>query len=118
MLLQLLEQAINKRFRIPKKLIIHTDRGTPFSSKTYNNFSKKYEEYFIPSMARENTPTDNCVAERFLRTLKEHKIHETTIEEKFTNAIAINPNFSSYRAGVFSRRRTTESLFPSRKESW
>lgn len=76
MLLQLLEQAINKRFRIPKKLIIHTDR----SSKTYNNFSKKYQEYFIPSMARENTPTDNCVAERFLRTLKEHKIHETTIE--------------------------------------
>lgn len=95
-----LEKSINQRFRIPgkKKLIIHTDRGTQFSSKAYNTFTKKYNEYFSPSMARENTPTDNSVAERFIRTFKEHKIHNTTIEEKLSNSIAIEPNFRSYRA--------------------
>ena len=81
-----------------RKLIIHSDRGTQFSSKTYNNFTKKYEKYFVPSMARENTPTDNSVAERFMRTFKQHKIYNTTIEEKLSNSIAIDPNFRSYRA--------------------
>ena len=49
-------------------------------------------------MARENTPTDNSVAERFMRTFKQHKIYNTTIEEKLSNSIAIDPNFRSYRA--------------------
>merc|ERR1711907_428990 len=62
------------------------------------NFTKKYEKYFVPSMARENTPTDNSVAERFMRTFKQHKIYNTTIEEKLSNSIAIDPNFRSYRA--------------------
>lgn len=36
-----LQQAINKRFRVPpvKKLIIHSDRGTEFTSRVYNNFT-------------------------------------------------------------------------------
>lgn len=95
-----LERSINQRFKIPgeKKLIIHTDRGTQFSSKAYNTFTKEYKEYFVPSMARENTPTDNSVAERFMRTFKEHRIYDTTIEEKLSNSIAIEPNFRSYRA--------------------
>ena len=79
-----LERAINQRLKTSdkRKLIIHTDRGTQFSSKAYNRFTKKYEKYFVPSMARENTPTDNSVAERFIRIFKEHKIHNTTIEIK------------------------------------
>ena len=51
-------------------------------------------------MARENTPTDNSVAERFIRTFKEHKIYNATIEEKLSNSIAIDPNFRSYRANL------------------
>ena len=99
-IIRTLEKSINQRFTIPgdRKLIIHTDRGTQFSSKAYNTFTKKYNEYFIPSMSRENTPTDNSVAERFIRTFKEHKIHNLTIEEKLFNSTAIDPNFKSYRA--------------------
>lgn len=81
-----------------RKLIIHSNTGTQFSSKTDNNFTKKYEKYFVPSTARENTPTDNSVAERFMRTFKQHKIYNTSIEEKLSNSIAIDPNFRSYRA--------------------
>lgn len=94
-----LERSINQRLKISdkKKLIIHTDRSTKFSSKSYNTFTKKYKEYFIPSMAKENTPTDNPVAERFRRTFKNHKIYNTTIEEELANSIAIEPNFRCYR---------------------
>ena len=53
------ERSINQRLKISdkKKLIIHTDIGRQFSSKLYNMFTKKYKEYFISSMVRENTPT-------------------------------------------------------------
>ena len=95
-----LEKSIKERINpIGKnKLIIHTDRGTQFSSKAYNTFVTKYREYFCPSMAREITPTDNSIAERFMRTFKEHKIHETTMEEKLSNSILIEHNFRSYRS--------------------
>ena len=32
-----------------------------------------------------------------MRTFKNHKIYGTTIEEKLSNSIAIEPNFRSYR---------------------
>ena len=95
-----LEKALKLRAtpKSTKKLIIHTDRGTQFSSKKYNQFTKMYEEYFCPSMTRLNTPTDNAVAERFVRTFKEHRINGTTIEEKLSDYLAVEPNFNSYRA--------------------
>lgn len=95
-----LEKAINRRCNKSSKLklIIHTDRGTQFSSKSYNNFVKKFNDIFIPSMTRENTPTDNSVAERYMRTFKEHKLDGVTIEEKLSSAAALNPKFNSYRS--------------------
>lgn len=111
-----LKKAINEKFKVPplKKLIIHTDRGTQFSSSAYHNFTKSYEEYFIPSMGRENTPTDNPVAERFMRTFKEHKIHDMTIEESISNDIATIPGFSSYRAH-FNKYIKSLNSTPNRK---
>ena len=43
-------------------------------------------------MAQQNTPTDNAVAERFMRTFKEHRIYNTTIEEEISNSLAISSN--------------------------
>lgn len=96
-----LESAILKEFKKPpeQRLIIHTDRGTQFSSKTYKNFTNKYDEYFIPSMSRFNTPTDNAVAERFMRTFKQHQINNITIEQRICREILLSRNeFKSYRA--------------------
>lgn len=69
-----LKKAIDKRFvLVPKtKVILHTDRGSQFSSKAYNSFVNNFKEFIKPSMSRENTPTDNAVAERFMRTFKNH----------------------------------------------
>jgi transposase InsO family protein len=106
-----LEKSIKNRITLfgKDKLIIHTDRGTQFSSKAYNVLVTRYNEYFCPSMARENTPTDNSVAERFMRTFKEHKIFETTIEEKLSNNILIEPNFRSYRSVLNEYTRSLNS---------
>lgn len=73
-IIKTLAKAIKNRFKIaPKtKLILHTDRGTQFSSQQYNNFICEFEQFIIPSMSRENTPTDNAVAEQFMRTFKSH----------------------------------------------
>nr|YP_010472369.1 hypothetical protein N4L43_pgp140 [Pleurosigma intermedium]UVG41980.1 hypothetical protein [Pleurosigma intermedium] len=50
-------------------------------------------------MSRENTPTDNAVAERFMRTFKEHKINGKIIEQSIQEAIISNtsPGSKSYR---------------------
>ena len=74
-------------------------------------------------MARENTPTDNSVAERFLRTFKDHKIYNTTIEEKLSNSIPIEPNFKSYRATLnkyvnsLNRKSITSITTPQRHDN-
>ena len=49
-------------------------------------------------MARENTPTNNSVAEKFMKTFKNHKIYNTTIEEEIFNNITMDFNFRYYRA--------------------
>ena len=38
-------------------------------------------------MSRENTPTDNAVAERFMRTFKEHKVGGKTFEQVIQESI-------------------------------
>ena len=71
-----LQELVEKRFPIrPKReVILHTDRGSQFTSKAYNEFILSQEGFICPSMSRANRPKDNPVAERFMRTFKEHKI--------------------------------------------
>jgi hypothetical protein len=49
-------------------------------------------------VTKKNTLTDNSVAEKFMKTFKNHKIYNTTIKEELSNSIAIEPNFRSYKA--------------------
>jgi len=103
-IVRVLSKAIEKRFKAPPKtkLILHTDRGTQFSSKSYNNFVNKYEKYIVPSMTRPNTPTDNAIAERFMRTFKEHTDEKNglsvTISEQIFSYVLANPDFRSARS--------------------
>ena len=80
------------------KLITNTDRGTQFSSQTYNNFTKRFQEYFLSSTSRENTATDNAIAERFMKTFKKHKISGIAIEEFLIQCTLKNPNFRNSRS--------------------
>lgn len=111
-----IEKAIQKRFPVKprRKLIIHTDRRTQFSSQAYNKFTENYKEIFIPSRSRENTPTDNAVEKRFMRTFKQHKINEVTIEEKIQSHLHIDPNFKSFRS-VINQYAKSLNKKPNRK---
>ena len=104
-----LSKAIEKRFPLKPKtiLIIHTDRGTQFSNKLYNDFTKKYIDYISPSMSKEVTPTDNAVAERLMRTFKSHKINGMSIQESLDFTLRNKPDFKHYRSLV---KRYVDSL--------
>lgn len=111
-----LEKAIDKRFVIVPRIpvIIHTDRGTQFSSQIYNDFISKYEKFVSPSMSRMNTPTDNSVAERYMRTFKEFKIHNQSIQEYLINELITEGEIKSGRKAVNKYVKTLNST-PNRK---
>ena len=94
-----LTEVIKQRIPIKprREVIIHTDRGTEFSSKKYNQFVQDQEGFVVASMSRANTPKDNPVAERFMRTFKEHKINNKTFQQELFYQIKINSKFKGYR---------------------
>lgn len=51
----------------------------------------------MASMSRVNTPKDNPVAERFMRTFKEHQINGRTFQQELFYQIEINSKFKGYR---------------------
>ena len=77
---QKFNQVIEKRLPIKprRELILHTDRGSQFTSEAYNKFIKQQEGFIVPSMSRVNKPKNNRVVERFMKTFKEHKINDLT----------------------------------------
>lgn len=113
-----LKKAIEERLPIKprRELIIHTDRGSQFTSETYNQFIKQQEEFILPSMSRVNKPKYNTVVERFIRTLKEHKINDRTLQEELFYQIEINSKFKGYRK-VFNLYVRSLNLKPNKKSS-
>lgn len=61
-------------------VILHTDQGSQFSGKTYNNLSRTL--HFIPSFSRKGTPTDNAMIENFFSCLKRECINRYTFKTK------------------------------------
>lgn len=51
----------------------------------------------VLSMSRPNIPQENAIAERFLRTFKEHQINKNTFQDEFFHQIKINSKFKGYR---------------------
>ena len=113
-----MERAIEQRFPIKprRKLIIHTDRGSQFTSKLYKDFTQNQEDFIIPSMSRPNTPKDNAVAERFIRTFKEHKINDKTFQQELIHQKEINSKFQGYRK-IFSLYIRSLNLKPNKKSN-
>ena len=118
-IIRTLSKAIEKRFTSKpiRQVIIHTDRGTQFSSKAYNSFTKHYDAFIIPSMSRENTPTDNAVAERFMRTFKNHqvngKIFEKAIQESLISGSKSYRSITNLFIKSLNKRPNRKTLFKS-----
>lgn len=115
-IIQKLNQAIETRLPIKprRELIIHTDRGTQFTSEAYNKFIQEQEGFILSSMSRANKPKDNSVVERFIRTFKEHKINNKTFQEELFNQIEMNSKFKGYRK-IFNLYIRSLNLKPNQK---
>lgn len=61
------KQAL-KQARNAKKIILHSDQGSQFTSKKFAEFCKTHN--LVQSMSRAGKPTDNAPMERFFCTLK------------------------------------------------
>jgi len=97
-----------------RELIIHTDRGSQFTSKAYNDFVRNQEGFILASMSRANSPKDNPVAERFMRTFKEHKIDGKTFQEELYFQTENNTNFRGFHK-LFNTYVKSLNLKPNKK---
>ena len=67
-----LRMAIWQR-RPEASLIVHTDRGSQYASKSYRRLLKSQK--FIGSMSRKGNCWDNAVVESFFGSLKQERVH-------------------------------------------
>jgi putative transposase len=71
-----LRMALQLRSFKAEGLIHHSDRGVQYASTEYTGLLDENEIQI--SMSRRGNPYDNAYAERFMRTLKEEEVHDTT----------------------------------------
>jgi putative transposase len=64
----------------PKKVMIHTDRGSQYCAKTFIKIIRKHQ--LIRSMSRKANCWDNAVAESFFATLKKQAVHGYKLQTK------------------------------------
>lgn len=68
-----------------KRLIIHTDRDTHFTSKTWVSLENDFPKKLVLSMSPKGTPIENAVSERFNRTIKELQVPALLTEYGYSN---------------------------------
>lgn len=62
-----LQIALERR-KPPKGIILHSDQGSQYTSKDFNNFCE--QNHVQQSMSKAGCPCDNAVMERFYNTFK------------------------------------------------
>lgn len=68
-----LKKALTSQRIPPRKLILHSDQGSQFTSLDFTEFCKTHD--IRQSMSRAGCPYDNAPMERFYNTLKHELIH-------------------------------------------
>jgi transposase InsO family protein len=69
---QALQMALWRRKK-PKRVILHSDRGSQYCSATYQNLMMKHQ--LVCSMSAKGNCYDNACAESFFHTMKVEAIH-------------------------------------------
>jgi len=70
--------AIKKEYQ-DLEMILHTDQGTVYSSKSFNELLPSY--HIIRSMSRAGTPTDNAAMESIIGWVKEEIFNDFNIKD-------------------------------------
>ena len=76
-----LKMALFRRRR-PKKVIVHSDRGSQYCSHDYRDLIKKHQ--LVQSMSRKGNCWDNAVAESFFHSLKVEALQDEPIMDRET----------------------------------
>lgn len=95
--------------RKPEGLIIHTDRGTPYTSFSMQNLIRKCG--ITQSFSNSGRPYDNAVAESFFATLKKEELYRSrySSESEFKESLNKYINFyNTVRLHKYLRYRTPE----------
>ena len=81
-----LQNALQAR-GYPNEVIIHSDRGSQYSSNEYKQFLKHH--HLVGSMSRKGDCWDNAVAESFFATLKKEYIYQTRFKTRVCAQLGI-----------------------------
>lgn len=80
LVLQTLNGTIS-RHGVPKKLILHTDQGSQYTSGAYEKALKQLK--IQHSYSRKGCPYDNACIESFHVTLKKELVHQLPVYDSF-----------------------------------
>lgn len=86
-----------------KGLLIHTDRGSQYVSKKYQDRVKEIEA--IASMSRPGTPYDNAITESFFKSFKRE-----VITQKFSSKQEVKNAIFEYIDLLYNTKRKHSSL--------
>jgi putative transposase len=91
--------------RVRRRMIHHTDRGTPYASLQYQLMLRQHG--ILPSMSRKGDCWDNAVAESFFSTLKTELDINTS---QLSGQAEVNNQLSRYIDGYYNTQRLHSSL--------
>lgn len=80
---QLVKSTMKREITVRKPspgLILHTDNGSNFCSRTFEKYLKENE--LVHSFSRSGTPCDNAVAESFFSSLKQEELYRRKINSE------------------------------------
>lgn len=91
--------------RVRRRMVHHTDRGTPYASLEYQLALRQHG--ILPSMSRKGDCWDNAVAESFFATLKTEL---DLTPSKLSGQAEVNLQLAHYIDGYYNTQRLHSSL--------
>ena len=88
----------------PKKVIVHSDRGSQYCSKRYRKLIKQYG--LIGSMSRKGNCWDNAISESFFHTLKVELVHQ----QQYQTRLQAKQSLFQYIEGYYNRKRRHSAI--------
>lgn len=98
----LLMALFNRKF--PKGVIVHTDRGSQYCSKSYRSIMANNK--LIGSMSRRGNCWDNAISESFFHTLKVELIHQN----QYVTRDQAQRSIFQYIEGYYNKKRMHSSI--------
>jgi len=98
----LLMALFNRKF--PKGVIVHTDRGSQYCSKSYRSIMANNK--LIGSMGRCGNCWDNAISESFFHTLKVELIHQN----QYVTRDQAQRSIFQYIEGYYNKKRMHSSI--------